>query len=70
MVEKMSFKLEDDSVLVKCKDVWNEIKKALDIKFHCKPVYDEEYIKAKVKTFNGVVNTIFGNDKIPKEHVH
>ena len=66
----MSFKLEDDSVLVKCKDVWNEIKKAFDIKFHSKPVYHEEYIKAKVKTFNGVVNTIFGNDKIPKERVH
>ena len=30
----------------------------LNIKLHSKPVYDEKYIKAKVKTFNGVINTI------------
>ena len=37
--------------------------------FHSKPVYDEKYIKGRVKKFNGVVNTIFWNDKIPKENV-
>ena len=40
------------------------------MKFHSKPVYNEKYIKAKVKALNGVVNTIFWNDKIPKENVH
>ena len=30
----------------------------LNIKLHSKPVYDEKYIKAKVKTFNSVINTI------------
>ena len=30
------------------------------IKLHSKPVYDEKYIKIKVKTFNGVANTTFG----------
>ena len=34
------------------------------------PVYDEKYIKAKVKEFNGVVNTNFLDDKVPKEGVH
>ena len=34
------------------------------------PVYDEKYIKAKVKELNGVVNTNFWGDKIPKESVH
>ena len=42
----------------------------LNIKFHRKPVYDKKYIKAKVKTFNVVVSTIFWNDEIPKENVH
>ena len=32
--------------------------KLLSIKFQSKPVYDEKYIKTKVKAFNGVVNTI------------
>ena len=40
------------------------------MKFHSKPVYDENYIKAKVKTFKGVIRTIFEGDKIPKERVH
>ena len=30
------------------------------IKLHSKPVYDEKYIKTKVKTFNGVANTTSG----------
>ena len=27
-------------------------------------------IKTKVKTFNGVVNTVFSDDKISKESIH
>ena len=34
------------------------------------PVYDKKYIKAKVKEFNGVVNTKFWDDKVPKESEH
>ena len=33
-------------------------------------VYDEKYIKAKVREFNGVVKTNFLGDEIPKEDVH
>ena len=47
-----------------------KLKKMLSIKFHINPVYDEKYIKAKVKTFNGVVNTAFWNDKIANESVY
>ena len=34
------------------------------------PVYDEKYIKAKVREFNGVIKTNFLGDKIPKESMH
>ena len=34
------------------------------------PVYDEKYIKAKVKEFNGVVKTNLLGDETPKENVH
>ena len=47
-----------------------KVKKKLNIKFRSMPVYDEKYIKAKVKEFNGVVNTNFLGDKVPKEGVH
>ena len=46
------------------------LKKTLNIKFHNMPVYDEKYIKVKIKEYNGVVNTNFWGDKIPKEGVH
>ena len=34
------------------------------------PVYDQKYIKATVKEFNGVVKSNFWGDKVPKECVH
>ena len=66
----MCFKIEGDTVLVKYNETWKKIKKGFDIKFNSKPVYDEKYIKAKVKTFNDVVNTVFSDNKIPKESIH
>ena len=47
MVEKRSFMIEDGSVLVKDDELWNKVKKKLNIKFHSMPVYDEKHIKLK-----------------------
>ena len=48
--KNMSFKIEDDTVLVKYNEIWK--KNVLNIKFHSKSAYDEKYIKTKVKMFN------------------
>ena len=40
----------------------------LEIKLHSKPVYDEKYIKTKVKTFNGVVKKSSSHNKIQKKN--
>ena len=37
--KNMSFVIKDDSVLDKYTEIWNNIKKSLNIKFHSKPVY-------------------------------
>ena len=66
----MSLMIEDDNVLVKCNDAWNKIKEIKGIKFHSNLVYDEKYIKAKVKEFDGVVNTNVWGNEVPKEGVH
>ena len=34
------------------------------------PVYNEKYIKAKAREFNGMIKTNFLDDKIPKENMH
>ena len=62
--------IKDDSVLDKYNEIWNKIKKTLNIKFHSMPVYDKKYTKAKAREFNGVIKTNFGGDKIPKEDAH
>ena len=61
--------LPKDHVLGKYYENWNKIKKTLNIKFYSMPVYDEKYIKAKVKEFNDVIKTNFLGDKIPTENV-
>ena len=42
----------------------------LNIKFHSMPVYDETYIKAKVREFNDVIKTNFLGGEVPKEKMH
>ena len=65
--KNMSFKIEDESFYLKYKEIWNKIKKTLNIRFHSQPIYNEKYIKTKVKTFDSVINTLFSDNKIPKE---
>ena len=44
-------------------EVQNSIKKEFD----SEPVSNEKYLKAKIKPYNGQINTNFHNNKIPKE---
>ena len=68
--KNMSFMVKNDDVLDKYNEIWDKIKVKLGIKFHSTPVFDEKYIKAKVREFNGVIKTNFLGDEIPKENVH
>ena len=68
--KNMSLVIKDDDVLHKYNEIWEIIKKTLNIEFHSMPVCDEKYINAKVREFNGVIKTNFLGDEIPKENVH
>ena len=65
-----SFKIEDEDVYLKYAEIWNKIKGNLNVKLHIQLVYDEKYIKTKVKTFNNTINTLFSGYEIPKERIH
>ena len=57
----MPFFARDDNVLDKYNDIWDVIKKKLKIKFHSMPVYDEKYLKTKVREYDGVIKKkLFG----------
>ena len=68
--KNMSFLIKDDSVLNKCNKIWDNIKEKLSIKFHSKPVYEQKYLRAKVREFDGVIKTHFLGNGVPKENMH
>ena len=68
--KNMSFLVKDEMWLDKYNEIWDRIKETLNIKFNSMPIYDEKYIKAKVREFNGAIKTNFLGDKIPKESMH
>ena len=44
-----------------------KVKYRLKKEFDSEPVYNKKYLKAKIKSYNGKINTNFHNNKIPKE---
>ena len=51
--------IKDDNIYDKYNKNWDKIKEKLNIKFHAKPVYDQKYLKAKVREFDGMIKTNF-----------
>ena len=68
--KNMSFLIKDDEVWEKYEKIWDVIKNKLSIKFHSKPIYDQKYLKAKVREFDGVIKTNFLGNDTPKENMH
>ena len=53
--KNMSLAIKGGDVRDKDNEIWDKIKESLSIKFHSIPIYGEQYIKAKVREFNGVI---------------
>ena len=68
--KNMSFMVKDDDLLDKYNELWDKIKEKLNIKFHSMPVYDETFIKAKVRELDSAIKTNFLGGKVPKENMH
>ena len=47
--KNMSFKIGDEDICLKYNEIWNKIKSMLNVKLHSRPIYDEKYIKTKVR---------------------
>ena len=57
--KNMSFLIKDDELFEKYNEIWQKIKNSFKKEFDSKPVYDEKYLKAKLRFYNGKINTIF-----------
>ena len=68
--KNMSFLIKNSEVWEKYEDIWDVIKNKLNIKFHSQPIYENKYLKAKVREFNGNIKTNFLDNNVPKENTY
>ena len=69
--KNMSFLIKDDKVLNKYNNTWDLIKNKLSIKFHSLSVYDQRYLKTKVREYGGAKEANFlGNDMQKKRALY
>ena len=63
----ISFLIKHEKLLEKYYKIWKKVSNIIKSKFQSKPVYNEKYLKTKIKSYHGKVNTNFHNNKILKE---
>ena len=68
--KNMSLSIKNSEVWEKYEEIWNVIKNKLNIKFHSQPIYENKYLKAKVREFNGSIKTNFLGNNVPKENMY
>ena len=57
--------IKDKKLLEKYNEIWTKVSNIIKKEFD--NVYNKKYIKTKIKSYNGKVNTSFHNNKISKE---
>ena len=68
--KKMSLLIKDNEVWERYEEIWNVIKNKLNIKFHSEPIYENKYLKAKVREFDSDIKTNFLGNGLPKENTY
>ena len=66
----MSCLIKDDEVWEKHEKIQEVIKNKMGIKFHSEPIYEQKYLKTKVREYDGVIKTNFLGNNVPKENMH
>ena len=68
--KNMSLSIKNDEVGDKYEEIWKVIKNELNIKFHSQPIYENKYLKTKVREFDGSIKTNFLGNNVPKENTY
>ena len=66
----LSFKTNDNTLLKSILKIWRKVNILINIELDSELVYgdNDKYIKTKIKSYGGKVNTNFQSKKIPKEN--
>ena len=59
----MSFLIKIDELLEKYNKIWEKVNNDIKKEFDSEPVCNEKCLKAKIKSYNGKLNTNFHNIK-------
>ena len=65
----MSFRINDEKLLEKYKATWTKIDDLKNIKLNASPVYDDRYIKTKIRTFGDKVFINFCGLNVPDDDI-
>ena len=63
----MSFLIKYLNFLERYNKIWKKVTNVIKKEFDSKPVYNEKYVKNKMRSYNGKIDTNVHNNKIPKE---
>ena len=64
----MNLLANDEKILKKYSDIWNEIKNLIKKEFNSEPVYNDKDTRTKIKNQNHKVNKNFQHSEIPKDN--
>ena len=63
----MTFLIKDGELLETYNEIWKKIRSSTEKEFYSEPAYNEKYLKAKIKSYNGKIHTNFYKNKMAKE---
>ena len=66
----MSLLIKNSEVWEKYEEIWDVTKNKLNIKFHSEPIYESNYLKVKVREFDGSIKINFLGNNLPKENTY
>ena len=65
----VSFRIDNEIILEKYKTIWTKIEDLTNIDLNALPIYDNRYIKTKIKTYNDkVYANVFGLN-VPEDDI-
>ena len=65
----MSFRIDDERLLEKYKSLWTKIEGLKNIELNALQVYDDRYIKTKIRTYRDKVYTNFRGLNVPEDDI-
>ena len=55
----ITFKIKNNELLKKYKEIWEKVSNAIKKEFNIDPVYNKKYLKTRIKSYKRQINTNF-----------